>query len=160
MKQHFLLLFLGATAGVASAATPADPAVAPKWPPPGAYLGLEPNPAMPSESGERWYYQNVLLIEGGKIRLEKSPVICKNGEMSWSASDGGFFTYLGTAPLADDDHPVQLKLVSCDYCLEPWPVSIRRVRLPFARLSPQIVRLGSVTYTQGITQEQLVCPIR
>lgn len=111
---------------------------------------------MQDENGSRWYYQNMLLIEDGKIRLLKSPVTCKGGEMGFSASDGGFFTYVGE--FVDNQPEVLLDLVECDYCLDPWPIGIRSLRLPIDRPSSNKVTLGTVTYTQGIGREQLLCP--
>jgi len=111
---------------------------------------------MPSESGERWYYQNVLLVRGTRVRLEKEPVFCKAGEMSWSASDGGFPRYAGSLVGSGRKMVARITLTECEYCGE----TARRLRLPFARPARNTVKLGSVTYVRGVTQEQLVCPHR
>jgi len=152
MKHYGLLLLIACS--LAANAGPKANAQPPAWPPADAYLALEPNPSMQGEAGERWYYQDVLLIRGEELRLERSPVSCKDGEMAWSASDGGFPRYVGTLSGSGANASARMTLTDCEYCDE----AARTLQLPYARVGLHAVRLGAVTYVQGITQEQLVCP--
>jgi hypothetical protein len=124
-----------------------------------AYVGLEPMPSLNTQH-EQWYHVNMLQISGNKVNLEKSPVFCKAGQLVWSASDGGFFSYRGSISGALGKQTVTLTLKSCDYCHERSRLAPQPIKLALRFSAAGHLRLGTVKYTKGIPQEKVSCPKR
>jgi hypothetical protein len=113
------------------------------------------------EPNERWYHVNVLTIRGEAVQLEQFPVSCRGGEMGWSASDGGFFTYRGTVGGTPPHLTATLVRESCDYCaVEIGGKRAVARRLPLAFPAPGQAVLGKLRYVQGLSQNQITCPAR
>jgi len=150
---------------VASTSTTAEPDKLPVVVPPpppelpeyrDAYIGYEPIRHM-SSPGDAWYYQGALRVNGSTIELYKSPVSCQNNELSWSASDGGFFWYQGKI---NENGIATLTLLKCDYCLEPAAHSGKTgiIREQISYPSPGTVQLGKVVYSRAISPHSRLCP--
>ena len=161
MKHSRLFFFAAlATLGLGLYAAPTVPPPPPRYPPADAYVALEPMPGYGAPK-ERWYHVNILTIRGKAVQLEQSPVSCHGNEMSWSASDGGFFTYRGTVGGTPPKLVVTLVQAACDYC----PVEIGGKppaprRLPLAFPAPGRAVLGNLRYIQGLSRSQITCPTR
>ncbi|MCC2546929.1 hypothetical protein LJY25_10775 [Hymenobacter sp. BT175] len=97
----------------------------------GFYVGLEsmgPSHAdiTPEDTTDRWYHENRLTIRSDSVFLEKLPVVIKNHQKGYSASDGGFYTYRGRISAYPDSLVARLRLVNQDYML----VNFRFLRPP------------------------------
>jgi len=71
---------------------------------------------------EKWFYNVAVRINDTLITIEKSPVFFDNkGQISYSASDGGFLSYSGKLVKCGDYYIANTKLFECDYTgLSPW----------------------------------------
>ncbi len=159
MKASTAILLSLATASCASHSLP-PPAPPSPWLV-DAYIGYQPNPSMSAETpGDIWYYKNALQIDGESISLTQSPVVCRNGQLSWSSSDGGFYSYKGV--MSGDQHfkTAQFTFVGCDYCIVPEPRTGKFAPfvLPISFPSPGVARLGDIEYQKGIASDDRTCP--
>jgi hypothetical protein len=128
-----------------------------------AYIGYEPISNFPAqEPGDTWYYQNALQIRGKSVSLHQSPVYCRDGELHWSESDGGSFSYSGTLTGGGSEEAVELKYVDCDYCTRGKSISGKFAarRLKFKRLSADAVQLGKIDYSKTTSPGSKTCPAR
>jgi hypothetical protein len=90
--------------------------------PTGAYVGLDEMEGMPPEKpGDKWYHENIVYIRPDSLYLEGNPIIVhQNGEKSYSASDGGFYSYKGRINTAHSQLTARLLMVQHDYIAEPY----------------------------------------
>ncbi|WP_345117776.1 hypothetical protein [Hymenobacter algoricola] len=80
-------------------------------------MGPSHDDITPDDTTDRWYHENRLLIRGDSAFLEKMPVVIKDGEKGYSASDGGFYTYKGRINAYPDSLVTRFRLVNHDYML-------------------------------------------
>ena len=86
----------------------------------GIYIGWEPSPDIsPDVKSDKWFHGHTLKVKGNKLYIETYPVWVKNGEITYSASDGAFYSYEGTIFSKNNKSYVKLKMISCDYCVRP-----------------------------------------
>jgi hypothetical protein len=71
---------------------------------------------------EKWYYRVGIIIKDSLITLEKTPVsVDSTGQISYSASDGGFLSYTGKIEQCKNYYIAETKLTDCDYTgISPW----------------------------------------
>jgi hypothetical protein len=84
----------------------------------GSFIGLEPmkNYSDPSKPNYKWYHLSVLTFQGDSVFLEQSPVAIYKKDTVFSASDGGFYYYVGTIEKYQGKTISDMTLKSCDYC--------------------------------------------
>jgi hypothetical protein len=89
--------------------------------PTGIYVGLEEMQGFPAEKpGDKWYHENYVYIRPNSLFLEGNPVvISSNGEKSYSASDGGFYSYSGRIDTAKGKFIAKLLMFAHDYIAAP-----------------------------------------
>jgi hypothetical protein len=95
----------------------------------GMYLGLEKICWSKTKSGKcinkdvtkanaKWYHENVLLFRDDSVFLQQSPITILKGRKSYSASDGGFYSYVGKVTCLNNTFEIKLTELSCDYCVD------------------------------------------
>jgi hypothetical protein len=98
----------------------------------GTYYGFElRTSASPDIPDAVWFNENVLTVQAGNVRLEKSPRYLLHGSVFASASDGGFRTFDGSVRDLGGRTLVALRQLTCDYCEPPpgdGPLPSRRSR--------------------------------
>lgn len=89
--------------------------------PTGVFVGLEEMSGMPPERpGDRWYHENIVYIRPDSLFLEGNPlVINQNKEKSYSASDGGFYSFSGRLDTTGGKLVARLRMFAHDYIAEP-----------------------------------------
>ena len=70
----------------------------------------------PVNPKHKWYHLSVLSFKGDSVFLEQSPVAIYKTDTIFSASDGGFYSYVGTIEKYQGKVLTDLKLKSCEYC--------------------------------------------
>lgn len=134
-----LFLFVALSFGVGRAADESAPAAAPAATPAkvqspggappvnGVYTGWAPLPEMRGDDESEWFRLHRLAIKGKVVELSGEPVVIKDGELLYSASDGGFITYKGEIYEKDGKLRIRLRFVETeeDYLPAPpkggWP---------------------------------------
>jgi len=114
------ILFLGLTLSVwGSGASKDPPALAPSITD-GVYVGLEPmSSESPREPDALWYHENTIVVKGGELILDENPISIREGEKSYSASDGGFITYRGRFLTKKGRLYVSVRPFASDYIFFP-----------------------------------------
>ena len=86
--------------------------------PKGTFIGLERMAGYndPAKPRYKWYHLSELTFRGDSVFLEQSPVSIYKSDTSFSASDGGFYSYSGTLENYKGKTVASLTLISCDYC--------------------------------------------
>lgn len=95
----------------------------------GVYIGWEKiSDISPHDKSEVWYHEHELVVKNDKVIIKASPIAIKNGQLTYSASDGGFYTYEGKIHYKNNDPIIKIKIVNCDYCPVPvagkWPEKV------------------------------------
>ena len=62
------------------------------------------------------YHLCHLTFKGDSVSLEESPISIYKKDTMYSASDGGFYSYVGKVRYIDGSAYLDLKLKTCDYC--------------------------------------------
>ncbi|TGE19321.1 hypothetical protein [Hymenobacter elongatus] len=88
----------------------------------GSYIGLESmgssrDDITPDDTTDHWYHENRLTFRGDSAFLEQVPVVVKEQEKSYSASDGGFYSFRGKISQYRDSLVAHFLLVNHDYVL-------------------------------------------
>ena len=112
------LLLLGSLlASLISACQPLADRLPVAQAPTGRYVGLAEMKGFPAEKpGDRWYHENIVYIRPDSLFLEGNPVVVhRNGEKTYSASDGGFYSYSGRIDTSGGQLTAHLRLLSHDY---------------------------------------------
>jgi hypothetical protein len=119
----------------------------------GTFIGMEPMPGYhdPDTPKDRWFYQNTLTIKGSNATLNKIPVSYYKGRKSYSASDGGFYTYRGTVSFADGKWHIVFLLVDSDYVPVPVgkdgkPIPSTPRQFTIERVKDRSLRVDKVIY--------------
>jgi len=88
--------------------------------PTGIYVGLEEMEGFPAEkSGDKWYHENYVYIRPDSLFLEGNPIIISSkGDKSYSASDGGFYSYSGRIDTTKGKFVAKLLMFAHDYISE------------------------------------------
>ena len=74
----------------------------------------------PEKPGDKWYHENFVYIRPDSLFLEGNPVvISQNGDKSYSASDGGFYSFSGRIDTASGKLVARLRMFAHDYIAEP-----------------------------------------
>ena len=86
--------------------------------PKGTFIGLErmKNYRDAKKPEYTWYHLSKLTFKGDSVFLEQSPVAIYKNDTSFSASDGGFYSYSGKIQNYKGKAVASLRLLSCDYC--------------------------------------------
>ena len=85
----------------------------------GSYVAYQKmNKQLSGDSQEVWYSKNSITFKNNAVFFEQSPVSIKNGDASYSASDGGFYYYKGSLKPKGSKFFAHLKFISCDYCAD------------------------------------------
>jgi hypothetical protein len=86
--------------------------------PKGTFIGLERIKGYSDRARSRykWYHLSELTFRADSVFLEQSPVSIYKSDTSFSASDGGFYSYSGTLANNKGKTVASLTLISCDYC--------------------------------------------
>jgi hypothetical protein len=98
----------------------------------GEYFGYEPmeNLSPEEDPSAFWFHASVLRVAGNRITMKQRPRCKSHGEVTSSASDGGFPEYEGKIELLGGRTIAHLRKVACDYCGvaidEPLPSKIER----------------------------------
>lgn len=89
--------------------------------PTGIYAGLDEMKGFPAEQlGDKWYHENVVYIRPDSLFLEGNPVIVhRNGKKSYSASDGGFYSFSGRLDTTNGQLTARLRMFAHDYISPP-----------------------------------------
>jgi hypothetical protein len=87
----------------------------------GIYVGLEEMEGFPAEKpGDKWYHENYVYIRPDSLFLEGNPVIISTkGDKSYSASDGGFYSYSGRIDTVKGKFIAKLLMFAHDYIAAP-----------------------------------------
>ncbi len=122
----------------------------------GIFVGMEPMPGYhdPLTPKDRWFHQNTLTIKGRDATLSKSPVSYNNGRKSYSASDGGFYTYRGAVNFSGGQWQLVLLLIGSDYVARPIdkdgkPIPPKPQRFTITRMKDGSLQIGEVTYRRS-----------
>lgn len=91
----------------------------------GTYVGMESmgtsnNDVTPDDTTDQWYHENTLTIRGDSVFLQGVPVAIKDGQKSYSASDGGFYEFKGIISRNGDSTVANLLMTNHDYILLPY----------------------------------------
>ncbi len=112
----------------------------------GIYIGWEKGGDLtPDVKGDVYYRLHELTIKGTDLSIKISPVFIEKGEMSYSASDGGFRTYTGKITRVETKHQVKMQITNSDYVAVPvngWP----KLDVPLEVISEVQLRLNGVSY--------------
>jgi hypothetical protein len=86
--------------------------------PTGTFIGLEKmkdyrDPAKPNY---KWFHLSIITFKGDSVFLNQAPIAIYKTDTIFSASDGGFYTYIGTIIKYKGTTFADLTLVNCDYC--------------------------------------------
>ena len=98
----------------------------------GEYFGYEPmdNLSPEEDPAAFWFHASVLRVAGDRITIKQRPRRRSHGEVTSSASDGGFPEYEGKIEILGRRTIVRLRKISCDYCGvpidDPLPSKIER----------------------------------
>jgi hypothetical protein len=80
----------------------------------GTYQGLERMAGY--DPPRKWFHLNTAYVRNDTLFLYKAPIIIHKKDTIHSASDGGFYYYLGTLYQQDTTISVRLAKTNCDYC--------------------------------------------
>ena len=83
----------------------------------GIYAGLDELKGFPAEqAGDKWYHENIVYIRLDSLFLEGNPVVVhRNGKKSYSASDGGFYSFSGRIDTTTGQLTARLRMFAHDY---------------------------------------------
>jgi len=89
----------------------------------GTYFGYEfmANLSPEEDPDAQWFHANVLTIRGANLTIEKAPRYISKGEVVASASDGGFYSFIGSIIDSGGRTIVAMHLKGCDNCAVPVP---------------------------------------
>lgn len=121
-----------------------------------AFIGYERMPEFDTRS-ERWYRLNALKRSGEHVSLYQSTVICRDGQLWFSASDGGFFWYNGSIFRQGAREVATLAFEKCDYCTVT-PQLKRPRTLAFSQPDADTLMLGDVLHDRRIDPDSRACP--
>jgi hypothetical protein len=120
------------------------------------FVGMEPMLGYhdPKTPNDRWFHQNTLTIKGLDVTLKKSPVSFYKGKKSYSASDGGFYTYAGTMSFSDGRWHIELLLTDSDYVAVPVgkdgkPIPPKPQQFAIKRIKDGSIQFDKVTYRRS-----------
>lgn len=126
-----------------------------------AFIGYEPMVGFEAEEpGDKWYHENALQVRGHRAFLHQSPVVCRNGELLSSESDGGFYSFQGE--INQSKSLITLKYVGCEYCIETKRSAKQRAprTLTFEQVSATEVRVDGIDYSKSPSPHRRVCPAK
>lgn len=156
-------LVLSLWVATATAVPPVMAFPAPETPPPptppeyvDAFIGYERMPALDTQ-GERWYRLSALKRSGEHVSLYQSSVVCRNGLLWFSASDGGSFRYNGGVFRQGTREVATLAFDTCDDC-RVTPRLKRPRTLAFSQPDADTLMLGDVIHDRRIDPDSRVCP--
>lgn len=91
----------------------------------GTYVGMESmgtsnNDVTPDDTTDQWYHENTLTIRGDSAFLQEAPIVIKDGQKSYSASDGGFYEYKGIISQHGDSTIANFLMTNHDYVALPY----------------------------------------
>lgn len=137
LKNCLLLAALMICLGQAHAQTPTQ----------GIYIGWERGGDLtPDVKGDAFYHLHELSIRGKDLVIKISPIFIEKGEMTYSASDGGFFTYKGKITRKGSKFQVKMQITDSDYSGVPsggWP----KLDVPLKVTSEVQLSLNGISYT-------------
>jgi len=74
-------------------------------------------PYYPKRPKRKWYHETIIAFSGDSVFVKQSPVSISKKDTLYSASDGGFYYYIGTV-VKNNENVVIINLTEtyCDYC--------------------------------------------
>ena len=119
----------------------------------GVYLGWKKSVDLTPENIEEIrYQQHELVMKDSIVRIRTSPKTIKNGELSHSASENGFFYYQGKISYRDGKPYIRLKLTDCDYCRSLDKESDQAKEFPVIIKNEVMFSINSVLYVLRYSQ--------
>jgi hypothetical protein len=113
------------------------------------------------DAPRKWYHENLLRIDKDSFFIYKMPVQMHGKKIAYSASDGAFYYYFGTATQTDTGTIVTLTMNNCDYCGQIVKIDtatgfvypIAKVEAYKLTKSTDIIKIGNVVYNKIIGKE-------
>jgi len=71
----------------------------------------------PTRPKRKWYHETTIAFSGDSVFVKQSPVSISTKDTLYSASDGGFYYYIGTV-IRNNESVLTINLIEtyCDYC--------------------------------------------
>ena len=113
-----------------------------------------------------WYHENLLLIDNDSFFIYKVPVQIVGKKKIYSASDGAFYYYFGTATQTDTNTIVSLTMNNFDYCghrvkndtATGFMYPVAKVETYKLTTSPGNLKLGNVVYQKATGKDDYFPP--
>ena len=118
------------------------------------------------DAPRKWYHENLLLIDNDSFFIYKVPVQIVGKKKIYSASDGAFYYYFGTATQTETGTIVSLITNNCDYCghivkidtATGFMYPVNKVEKYKLTKSPGVLKIGNVVYSKTTGKEDYFPP--
>ena len=116
----------------------------------GVYTGWEPLPEMRGLNKSEWFRLHRLTVRGSDVELFGAPVAIKDGELLYSASEGGFLIYKGK--LNEEDGKVRIKFTAVTQNdegeeIETYGGALAKEDLAISVIDRISFKMGEIVYT-------------